>query len=572
MPVRKRHTRNGSENYDADDEKSMSSSTKKLIVTKPKTSESIIVNSPLYGFLSPFKSAKSQWMVKYIVILFALIIRIVVSFGPYSGEHVAPRFGDFEAQRHWLDLTVNLPISQWYYYNLEHWGLDYPPLTAYHSLLLGYIGWFIRPEWFQLDATDGLENEELKFFMRFTVIVSESLLYIPAVYYYTKWFNKNMDILNKKSSLNQVLSIAVLLFQPTLILIDHGHFQYNCVMLGFALLSLDAMLNDHLMLASIFFVFSLTFKQMGLFYAPLVFAYLLGVTFNPFNELLYNIGVFKSRRANKFDFVNLFLIALATVGSFIVVFAPLYIFADDGQGFANLKQSILRIFPFNRGIFEDKVANFWCTTNTLVKYKNLPVDLLKLSALGFTVLSILPACIAIYFNPIKSLLPWALASTSWGFFLFSFQVHEKSVLLPLLPTNLLFCYVNDDELFQLLSWINNIALFSLGPLLKRDKLDLQFYTLTLLSNWLVGNLTPESLLNNLRSLFKSFFSVAWFTNWIIFGSTIGAIVLDLVPYFVEAPANLPDLWVVGNITLSFICFSIFYLYITYKTCALAISS
>jgi alpha-1,3-glucosyltransferase len=45
--------------------------------------------------------------------------------------------GDFEAQRHWMELTVHLPISEWYFYDLLYWGLDYPPLTAYHSWLLG---------------------------------------------------------------------------------------------------------------------------------------------------------------------------------------------------------------------------------------------------------------------------------------------------------------------------------------------------------------------------------------------------------------------------------------------------
>jgi alpha-1,3-glucosyltransferase len=46
-------------------------------------------------------------------------------------------FGDFEAQRHWMEITSHLPISRWYFYDLEWWGLDYPPLTAYHSWLLG---------------------------------------------------------------------------------------------------------------------------------------------------------------------------------------------------------------------------------------------------------------------------------------------------------------------------------------------------------------------------------------------------------------------------------------------------
>ena len=46
-------------------------------------------------------------------------------------------YGDFEAQRHWMEITVNLPISDWYFNttdnDLLYWGLDYPPLTAYFS-------------------------------------------------------------------------------------------------------------------------------------------------------------------------------------------------------------------------------------------------------------------------------------------------------------------------------------------------------------------------------------------------------------------------------------------------------
>ena len=42
--------------------------------------------------------------------------------------------GDFEAQRHWMEIAVNLPPSQWYingtHNDLQYWGLDYPPLTC----------------------------------------------------------------------------------------------------------------------------------------------------------------------------------------------------------------------------------------------------------------------------------------------------------------------------------------------------------------------------------------------------------------------------------------------------------
>lgn len=69
-------------------------------------------------------------------------------------------FGDFEgnkivnfvyfickiylsAQRHWMEITLNLEKKDWYKNtsdnDLNYWGLDYPPLTAYHSYIMGYM-------------------------------------------------------------------------------------------------------------------------------------------------------------------------------------------------------------------------------------------------------------------------------------------------------------------------------------------------------------------------------------------------------------------------------------------------
>lgn len=50
-----------------------------------------------------------------------------------------PMHGDFEAQRHWMEITKHLPVKDWYWHDLEWWGLDYPPLTAYHSWALGIM-------------------------------------------------------------------------------------------------------------------------------------------------------------------------------------------------------------------------------------------------------------------------------------------------------------------------------------------------------------------------------------------------------------------------------------------------
>jgi len=74
------------------------------------------------------------------VLLFSiyLILRYGTSLWPYSGKGVPPMHGDYEAQRHWQEVTLNLPLTEWYNQtennDLQYWGLDYPPLTAYHSI------------------------------------------------------------------------------------------------------------------------------------------------------------------------------------------------------------------------------------------------------------------------------------------------------------------------------------------------------------------------------------------------------------------------------------------------------
>jgi alpha-1,3-glucosyltransferase len=50
-----------------------------------------------------------------------------------------PMFGDYEAQRHFMEVAYQLPVAQWYRYDLKYWGLDYPPLTAYHSWVMAWM-------------------------------------------------------------------------------------------------------------------------------------------------------------------------------------------------------------------------------------------------------------------------------------------------------------------------------------------------------------------------------------------------------------------------------------------------
>ena len=63
-------------------------------------------------------------------------------------------------------------------------------------------------------------------------------------------------------------------------------------------------------------------------------------------------------------------------------------------------------------------------------------------------------------TPTLPILPWAMLSSSMSFFLFSFQVHEKTILLPLLPLNLLLSGAPHDSFaFEWGVLVNNVAMF-----------------------------------------------------------------------------------------------------------------
>lgn len=60
-------------------------------------------------------------------------------------------------------------------------------------------------------------------------------------------------------------------------------------------------------------------------------------------------------------------------------------------------------------------------------------------------------------------------------------MHEKSILLPLLPATLL---VLEEPIATTL--FMNTAMFSMFPLLKREALVLPYFVVTIMWNWLAG--------------------------------------------------------------------------------------
>lgn len=209
------------------------------------------------------------------VLSVAIAVRAAVSLWPYSGAGQPPMFGDYEAQRHWQEVTVNLPARSWYsnstQNDLLYWGLDYPPLTAVHSLLLGRWAQWLNSSFVALEASRGHESSSHKTFMRSTVLLGDLLIFLPACVQFVRVISK--DDKGKDSSFLKTLIILVLF--PGLILIDNGHFQYNNISLGLFLWSLVALGEGSIFKAAIFFSLALNYKQMELYHALPIFLYLL---------------------------------------------------------------------------------------------------------------------------------------------------------------------------------------------------------------------------------------------------------------------------------------------------------
>ncbi|KAJ5632876.1 CAZyme family GT57 [Penicillium lividum] len=532
---------------------------------------------PLVSFLWAARAGVSQWLILPLTLMAVGLFRWAVSLWGYSGFQVPPMHGDFEAQRHWMEITAHLPMPKWYLYDLQYWGLDYPPLTAYHSWLLGKIGTAIEPAWFALDESRGFEHPDLKVYMRATVVVSEYLIYIPAVVNFLRRYTRMHGVHAWSAS----IALVAILLQPATILIDHGHFQYNTVMLGLMVASLDAIMAGRMLWACIFFVGALGFKQMALYYAPVMFAYLLGVCVFP-----------------RINIPRLINISLITLAAFALLFAPLLLSATTMEArkeFASapqppllqslpvtldktsvvyavlfqLTQTVHRIFPFARGLFEDKVANAWCAIHTFYKLHQFDTSLLQRASLGATLGSIIVPCGIIFRHPRASLLLPALSCVAWGFFLFSFQVHEKSVLLPLLPMTL--SLAGDGGLSKenraWVGWANVLGSWTMFPLLKREELRMPYAVITLLWAYLLG--LPPLSLETYRSRSSpedptSNFELNIFTKLLHILFYIVMAGWHVGEAFVPPPAGKPDLWVVLNALIGAGGFGIAYLWCMWK--------
>lgn len=195
--------------------------------------------------------------------------------------------------------------------DLSYWGLDYPPLSGYQVHSRGRLAWhpgcrcsgrhpaaplpwpintapacpallpaqswlagkyvqMFEPAALELESSRGYESGSSKMLLRHTVLASDALAFLPAALASAAVFG------GKQGSTGYLAVLVGMLFSPAAILIDHGHFQYNCIGLGLAAGGAAAAAAGRDVLGALLFSLSLNHKQMGLYYAPAFFAYLLG--------------------------------------------------------------------------------------------------------------------------------------------------------------------------------------------------------------------------------------------------------------------------------------------------------
>jgi alpha-1,3-glucosyltransferase len=408
--------------------------------------------STIQSFL---KSSVPRNTLYFAVVAVSIFLRLLVGFNPYSGEHFSPVFGDFEAQRHWKELTINHHPKDWYVnYVRDHktnpWPLDYPPLTAYHEFTMGLISRYFHPASVALGTSRGYEDPSHRLFMRLTVIVSEIMVYFPAAYF----VSISPNLTNRWAKFT---TFTLLLLNPMLIFVDHGHFQYNNVALGMLLFAIGFTQRDSPLIGGFFFTLAFMFKQTLLYFSPMFFAYMLGQALR--------------LKTWKLALQRVLYLGTIVVGTVIILLIPLIQHCDSSDCVRNqLGYMMTSMFPFGRGVFEGFVANVWLVLSPVFKIRSglMTSPYLGMASTICTILSFLEVCWYMGRSPKASLFPLGLSATALAFYLFSWMVHEKAVILPLTAMLAGFPALVDSGNGELAIRMTEAAIISLWELFIND--------------------------------------------------------------------------------------------------------
>nr|CAG4640893.1 EOG090X06YP [Eulimnadia texana] len=383
----------------------------------------------------------------------------------------AYRSTDFEVHRNWLAITKSLPVSKWYVDETSQWTLDYPPLFAWFEFVLSNIAVHLDPKMVDVNSLEYASGATI-FFQRISVIVTDIIFALGV--------KKCCNAVAQKSGMSKltwmsspVIAATILLCNVGLFIVDQIHFQYNGFLFGVMFLSIGCMLQGQVLQSAFWFSVLLNLKHIYLYIAISYFIYL----------LTHCIDTSKGKF--RFNFTLFLKLGLTVVSVFALSFGP---FIFMGQLF----QVLQRLFPFKRGLCHAYWApNAWALYNAADKVLTVAgkklglLDTAPLASMTgglvqefdhvvlpsvtpritfiLTLVAMIPAVVIICKKPrdpwvfLRSVILCATAS-----FLFGWHVHEKAILLVILPLSLLAVLDAEDcRLYLLLSITGHVSLLPL---------------------------------------------------------------------------------------------------------------
>lgn len=308
-------------------------------------------------------------------------------------------------------------------------------------------------------------------------------------------------------------AFLALLLNPALLLVDHGHFQYNGVSLGLFLIALCLVVSDKLssrLTGCIVFTMALLYKQLELYHSF------------PFFFLL--IGFALKRSSIGWKLFEIILYGMAVILTIVICLLPFLLTSDPIK---QLSQIVFRLFPFGRGLFEDKVSNIWCTLHLVLKIRTKMDPELQLKlATGCTLIFAVLPCLKLLKCQKPKTMANACAASSLAFFLFSFQVHEKQALLFITPALLTF---DSSAMFNLV--FMHSTFFSLIPLFQKDLLLHHYFALRIFSYGILI-LCRGLISNDIKRIEKVVPGMLTGNRFGGFGTPLGAIIFFQELYYI----------------------------------------
>ncbi|PWN39767.1 hypothetical protein IE81DRAFT_294374 [Ceraceosorus guamensis] len=432
---------------------------------------------------------------------------------------------DLEVHRHWLALTKTLPVSHWYFDTTSQWTLDYPPFFAFFERMLAQV---IAP----LDARIVHLQEGLQYaspraicILRLSVMLTELVL-VGALWALAtpsgaqsgkssesglgsasrspSSANTDQDAHVKAEQAISPLVAGAILLHPALVIVDHIHFQYNGFLTGVLLWSIWAARERRPLLSAFLFSSLLMLKHIYIYLAPAYFIFLLRTYVHPASVTMDGpTGAGPASRLFTLGTITL----IPPLAAILPLLASGLTTSAPAGPLGILRQMIARLFPFQRGLNHAYwAANFWALYSfadrallaTGMATSSKITEAARASSsrglIGDTTFGVLPTvsashCLVLTATPLLVLSSrlWTrptylnfltvLISSGLTSFIFGYHVHEKAILLPLLPLTLLapVSYVHA----RLTTLLSIVGIFGLFPLLydaKETPLKL-FYTL-----------------------------------------------------------------------------------------------